>query len=94
LIAIPHIIMGYVRKTSRVELSSTLKARIWERYDCTKNVSAVAAHFKQRYFTVSFFINRFKKCHGKAQAFSLPSSPSMRNLLFFSEDLLMSSLVF
>jgi hypothetical protein len=56
-----HITMGAVRKTSRRELSPTLRARIWERYNCIKNVSAVAAHFKQHRSTVSSLINRLKK---------------------------------
>jgi hypothetical protein len=53
--------MGYVRKTSRVELSPTLRARIWERYDSTRNILAIAAYFEQQYSTMSSLINRLKK---------------------------------
>ena len=53
--------MGYMKKTTREELSPTKRARIWERYECTKNVSAVAKHFKEPYSTVSSLINRLKR---------------------------------
>ena len=56
-----YVTIGVVRKTSRRVLSPTLRTRIWERYDCTKNVSVVAAHFKQHYSTMSSLINRLKK---------------------------------
>jgi len=53
--------MGRVRKTSRTELSPTKRSRIWERYECRYNVTAVAKHFKEPCSTVSSLIHRLKK---------------------------------
>ena len=52
--------MGRVHKTTRQELSPDLRARIWERYKCGNNITAVTKHFKQPRSTVSSLINRLK----------------------------------
>jgi len=52
--------MGRIRKTSRVELSPTKRAHIWERYECGHNITAVAKHFKEPRSTISSLINRLK----------------------------------
>jgi transposase len=53
--------MGVVPKTSRRELTSEQRARIWERYQCGNSISAIAARFKRPYSTISSLINRLKK---------------------------------
>jgi len=74
---IPYITISYICKISREELSLTLRARVWERYDCTKNVLAIALHFKQLYSTVSSLINRLKK-QDKLDFYSKPRSGALK----------------
>jgi transposase len=65
--------MGYVRKTSRQELSPETRACIWERYECGHSVIAISKHFKVPRSTCSSLINRLKlqttlNFHSKARS--------------------------